>query len=122
VLEDLSATGPGLYGSGHGGDAAIPADQAAVDAFRDAIVAALDAHLLDQQQGGAGTLATDGSLPLANADRPVATASISLRIGVRGGPEWARASIAVTLGDGATERTEMVFVTGASPRLVAVSR
>jgi len=122
VLEDLSATGTGLYGAGHGGNAAIPADQAAVDAFRDAIVAAVDAHLLDQQQGGAGTLATDGSVPLADAGRPLAAVTISLRIGVRGAPEWARANVEVTLADGTTEHTGLVFVAGEAPQLLAVSR
>ncbi|MEX2505020.1 MAG: hypothetical protein WD378_09220 [Egicoccus sp.] len=122
VVEDLSATSTGLYGSGHPGDGAVPTDQPAVDAFRDAIVAAVDAHLLDQQQGGDGTLATDAALPLADADRPVGTATIALRIGVRGTPEWARANVDVTLLDGATEHTELVFAPGEPPQVLAVSR
>lgn len=122
VLEDLSVTGTGLYGSSHGSNGPVAIDQAAVDAFRDAIVGSLDAHLLDQQTGGPGTLAAEAPVALASPDRPVASATVTVRIGVRGVPEWALADVAITLVDGGAEHHELVFEPGEPPHLLAVSR
>lgn len=122
VLEDLSVTGSGLYGSSHPSEVAVAIDQAAVDAFRDAVVGSLDAHLLDQQAGGAGTLTTDAPLVLATPHQPVASATVTLRIGVRGTPEWALADVDVALADGGAEHHELVFEPGEPPRLLAASR
>ncbi|MFA9446371.1 hypothetical protein [Egicoccus sp. AB-alg6-2] len=128
TVEDLSVTGTGLYGRGSGGDAAVPVDEAAVASFRDAMVAVVDAHLLDQQLGGVGTIdaaALVGSgeaLRFLGPEQRLTSADYTVRIGARGGPEWGRVTLALQRKDGTAAVAQLVFAPGEPPILLAARK
>lgn len=129
VVTDLSVTESGLYRAGSDGDAAVPIDQAAVDAAVAEAAAWLDAHITDVQSGGPGRLEdvalsgdpSDVAGGLTNPDHPVVSASYLFTVGALGVPEWVRVSVTVTREDGVMPATFVFLPEGDGLSLLAIN-
>ena len=120
---DLSASGSGVFREGTEGNAPVPVEEEAVEAFVRDVTAWLDAHLMDVQRGGPGTIPELGGEllePLDDSEPRVDDVTYAIRIGARGAPEWAEVTITVTGADEAATRV-LAVVPGDEPTLVAAS-
>lgn len=128
-VQDLSATGTGLYQPGSDPDRATDPDEEAIDAFVSTVVEWLDAALtaanLDDGATvgalGAGDLHGGvGMLDLGTPGEPVVEASYAVTVAALGAPQWGEVRVRAVRADGTSQSLRLVVSPGADgPHLVA---